>query len=73
MKKYLLIYNLIPSKQKFNFFILLILIFFSILAELLGITLIIPTIASFVDETNSTLNFFDNKIFFFKVLKNLDI
>ena len=73
MKKYLLIYNLIPNKQKFSFFILLILIFFSILAELLGITLIIPTIASLVDETNSTLNFFDNKILFFKVLKNLDI
>ena len=59
MKKYLLIYNLIPNKQKFSFFILLILIFFSILAELLGITLIIPTITSLVDETNSTLNFFD--------------
>lgn len=73
MKKYILIYNLIPSKHKFSFFILLILIFFSILAELLGISLIIPTITSLVNETNSTFNFFDNKIFFFKVLKNLDI
>ena len=55
MKEYILIYNLIPKEKKLHFFILLILIFISIFAELLSITLIIPTIINFTNEGNSSL------------------
>ena len=72
MKEYIAIYNLIPKEKKLNFFILLTLIFFSILAELLSITLIIPTIAYLANEVNSPLTVFNNSILFFNFLKKYD-
>lgn len=72
MKEYILIYNLIPKEKKLHFFILLILIFISIFAELLSITLIIPTIINFTNEGNSSLTLFNDKILFFNILQKLD-
>ena len=72
MKDLAIIYKLIPHKKKLKFLVLLILIFFSIFAELLGITLIIPTIASFVNQSSESFYLLNQKLFFFSVLSQLN-
>ena len=71
MHEYFQIYKLIPSQKKIRFFFLLCLIFFAVISELVGITLIIPMVASFIPDTSSELNLFYDKIFMFKFLQKL--
>ena len=71
MREYSLIYKLISKQNKKKFFLLLFLIFFSVISELIGISLIIPMVASFLPDASSDLKLFYNKIFILKFLENL--
>ena len=71
MSEYSLIYKLISKQNKKKFFLLLFLIFISIISELIGISLIIPMVASFIPDASSEFNLFYDKIFLLKFLKEL--
>ena len=72
MREYSLIYKLISKQNKKKFFLLLFLIFFSVISELIGISLIIPMVSSFFPDASSELNLFYNKIFILNFLENLN-